>query len=249
MTQKAVQVGPFQVADLSYAQAVRAAAELAATPDRVQRFYALHVGGLNSRRDAEFVAEMNAAELVCADGGSVVLLAKLAGARQIERTPTTDAGWDVLKQTGELLGRPTRIALIGGRQEVVRGAAARLADGGAGEIVYVEHGYHQTWVDVLEQLKQARPDVLVLGLGAPREMLWVREHLAELPACLVMTCGGWFGFLSGEEARAPAALRRSGLEWIARAAQDPIRLLPRYLSGMGTMVILAVGILKRRLWR
>ncbi|MGC3994502.1 MAG: WecB/TagA/CpsF family glycosyltransferase [Propionicimonas sp.] len=189
---------------------------------------------------------MNSAELVCADGGSVVLLGKLAGATRMQRVPTTDAGWDVLKAVGELLGRPTRIALVGAHQEVVTAAATTLVDGGAGDVVLVENGYHDDWTAVLERVREAAPDVLVLGLGAPKEMLWVRDHAPELPACLVMTCGGWFGFLSGTEARAPEFLRKPGLEWLARVGQAPTRLLPRYLRGMATTAVLAAGILVRR---
>ena len=244
-----LKIGPFRVADLTYADAVRAAAGLAVEPTHVQRFYALHVGGLNARSQRDFVAEMNDAELVCADGGSVVLLGRLAGGRAIQRVPTTDAGWDVLRTVGQELGRPTRIALVGARPEEVAGAAQRLSEGEAGEIVLVEHGYHDDWSAVLENLGAARPDVLVLGLGAPREMLWVREHRSELPPCLVMTCGGWFGFLSGTEARAPKLLRRPGLEWIARSAQAPRRLLPRYLKGMVSVAVLAAGILLERVRR
>lgn len=251
MTVRTLVVGPFVVADLDYREAVQAAAALAVEPSHAQRFYALHVGGLNARRNTNFVAEMNAAELVCADGGSVVILGKLAGARRMQRVPTTDAGWDVLKEVGSLLGRPTRIALVGARQEEVDGAARTLAEGGAGEVVLIENGYHQDWSGVLARLADARPDVLVLGLGAPKEMLWVREHLDELPACLVMTCGGWFGFLSGTETRAPELLRRPGLEWLARVSQAPGRLLPRYLQGMVSTAVLAGGVLLRRArsWR
>ena len=86
-----VLVVPFEVDDLSAAETVAAAVELGLRGEQA-RFYALHVGGLNHRRDTEFVDEMNSAELVCADGGSVLALARLAGARTIERAPTTTSG-------------------------------------------------------------------------------------------------------------------------------------------------------------
>lgn len=242
-----VEVGPFRIGDVSYDDAIALASELAINPAHVQRFYALHVGGLNARAVDGFVEEMNDAELVCADGGSIVLLGKLAGARKIERVPTTDAGWDVLRAVGQKLGRVPRVALIGAHDDVITRAASALRDGVPCDTVLVEHGYHQEWSAVLARLREATPDVLVLGLGAPKEMLWVREHYAELPACLVMTCGGWFGFLSGDESRAPALLRRSGLEWIARVAQAPRRLIPRYASGMVSTATVGLQVLRQRL--
>lgn len=242
-----VAVGPFRVADLNYSEAIRRAASLAENPTSLQRFYALHVGGLNARHDAEFVEEMNDAELVCADGGSIVLLGRLAGGRGIERVPTTDAGWDVLAEVGRLFGRLPRVALLGGHQNIVRAAADTLSKAGAAEVVYVGHGYHQAWDNVTAALRESRPDILVLGMGAPREMLWVKRHKDDLPICLVVTCGGWFGFLAGEESRAPRILRRSGLEWIARVAQAPARLLPRYIRGMYSVIVVGMGLAWGRL--
>ncbi len=249
ITNANVNVGPFAVADVSYDRAVALAADLAVAPSQPHRFYALHVGGLNARTDRGFVQEMNDADLVCADGGSIVLLGKLAGGRSLERVPTTDAGWDVLRAIGERLGRRPRIALLGAPPETVGCAATVLAEGVPCDVVLAEHGYHQDWAGILLLLAEARPDVLVLGLGAPREMLWVRKHHEHLPPCLIMTCGGWFGFLSGEESRAPKALRQPGLEWIARAAQSPRRLLPRYLRGFVSTAIVGAQILKMRLLR
>lgn len=244
-----VTIGQFSVADVTYDQAVALAADLAVAPTYPKRFYALHVGGLNARADPEFVQEMNDADLVCADGGSIVWLGRLAGSRSMERVPTTDAGWDVLRAIGARLARKPRVALIGARPEIVKRASSALAEGVPCDVVLVEHGFHQEWTDVLSRLRRTRPDVLVLGLGAPREMLWVREYRGHLPPCLIMTCGGWFGFLSGEEARAPVILRRTGLEWIARVAQSPRRLLPRYLQGTLSTALVGANILKLKFLR
>ena len=81
----------------------------------------------------------------------------------------------------------------------------------------------------------------MIGLGAPREMVWCQRHRDELPTGLVLTCGGWFGHIVGDERRAPRMLRRSGLEWIARVAQAPKRLGPRYARGAGATALLALA--------
>lgn len=236
-----VEVGPFVVDDLSYDDAVEAAVALAAEDrDEPSRAYALHVGGLNHRRDVEFVAEMASAELVYADGGSVVLLAKLAGADRVERAPTTDLGWSILRSLGDRLGRATRIAMIGGPPGLAERAGAALEQGGAGTVVFTADGYQEDWTSVLTQLGDTQPDVCVIGMGAPREMLWVRQWYGQLPNALVLTCGGWFGFLAGEEQRATGVLRRPGLEWIARVAQSPRRLGARYFRGVGSTAVLAI---------
>lgn len=242
-----VAVGPFEVDDLTAGQVVNSAVELAQT-GRLTRFYALHVGGLNHRSDADFVDEMNSAELVCADGGSVVSLAKLAGASRVERAPTTDVGWDLLRGLVSALGRAPRVALIGGEPGLATRAGEVLSNDDSADPVYTEHGFHTDWTAVLTQLRAAQPEVCIVGMGAPREMMWVRAHRDDLPPSLIMTCGGWFGFLTGEEARAPGTLRRSGLEWIARVGQSPARLGPRYAQGVVSTSVLALGIIRTR-WR
>ena len=242
-------VGPFTVDDLSYSEVVGAAAKLAAGDRRgPARAYALHVGGLNHRQNADFVDEMQAAELVYADGGSIVLLAKLAGARCIQRAPTTDLGWDVLRAVGQRLGRPARLALIGGPPGLANRAGAALEDGAAGTVVFESDGFHDDWEPVLDSLLAANADVCLVGMGAPREMLWVRTWYHRLPHILLLTCGGWFGFLAGDERRAGALLRHSGLEWIARVAQSPRRLGARYARGAVSTGVVATQTLGDR-WR
>jgi N-acetylglucosaminyldiphosphoundecaprenol N-acetyl-beta-D-mannosaminyltransferase len=241
-----VEVGPFRVHDSSRSDLVERVVDLALGASRPTFAYALHVGGLNSRHDPDFVVAMRRADIVYADGGSVVWLARLAGGTQIERAPTTDIGWDVIRGFASRQGRTPRVALIGGPEGLAARAAAVLEEAGAAEVVLVEHGYHDDWTEPLDRLRAAEPDITVVGLGVPQEMVWCQQHRAELPAGLVMTCGGWFGHMVGDERRAPRFLRRSGLEWIARVAQAPSRLGPRYARGAGSTALLALRTVQRR---
>lgn len=227
-----VPVGPFGVLDASAAQTVDRIVDLAVRPERARLVYALHVGGLNERRSRRFVTAMRAADLVYADGGSVVSLARIAGATTIERAPTTDIGWDVFRELSERLGRPVRLALVGGPRGLAQRAAEQFDASGWTRTVGTWHGFRSEWGPVLEEVRETAPDVVVVGLGAPQEMVWCHRHRDELPAALVLTCGGWFGHVVGDEVRAPRMLRRSGLEWVARLWQQPARLGPRYLRGL-----------------
>lgn len=241
-------VGRFLVDDLDTRETVEAAVDLAVgAADRPVRAYALHVGGLNAQEDAAFVAEMRDAELVYADGGSVVLLGRLAGSRRLQRAPTTDIGWDILHGISDRLGRPARIALVGGPPGLATRAGQALVDGGAGVVVFETDGYVDDWRPVLERLAEVDVDVCVVGLGAPREMLWVQTWFAQLPPALILTCGGWFGFLAGDEKRARGLLRLPGVEWIARVVQSPRRLGGRYARGSWVTLRLAGGLAVSRI--
>jgi N-acetylglucosaminyldiphosphoundecaprenol N-acetyl-beta-D-mannosaminyltransferase len=246
---KDVPVGPFQVLDASRAEVVRTAVDrVVQRPAPQVVAYALHVGGLNHRDDPDYVAAMADADLVYADGGAVVALARLVGAHAIERAPTTDVGWDILHDLRESLGRLPRLALVGGPPHLAERAGGALEAGLGGSVVAVTHGYHKDWAPVLQTIRSANPDVTIVGLGAPREMLWVHRWRHELPPGLILTCGGWFGFLAGEERRAPSLLRRPGLEWIARVTQSPRRLLPRYALGLWSTLALVPASLAGR-WK
>jgi len=243
-----VEVGPFRVLDTTRPEFVRrvvaAGAESSGAPVHI---YALHVGGLNERGNGPFVDAMNRADAVGADGGSVILVARLAGAQAIERVATTDIGWDVLRGLADRLGRPARVALVGGPEGLAERAGRVLAEGATVRIVHTEHGYHLDWATPLAALAAAAPDVTFVGLGAPDEMIWCQRHRAELTGGLVLTCGGWFGHIVGDELRAPTLLRQPGLEWIARVLQSPRRLAPRYAVGLYSTAMMALIVLRARL--
>ncbi|WP_077546303.1 WecB/TagA/CpsF family glycosyltransferase [Pseudorhizobium flavum] len=85
-------------------------------------------------------------------------------------------------------------------------------------------------VEVVAEIRAARPDILWIGLGFPLEQLFLRRHLNSLQGIgLVKTSGGLFDFLSGKNPRAPEWMQRIGLEWVYRMVNEPRRLTLRYL--------------------
>lgn len=237
-----VQLGPFQVADTSQEETVEHLVDLAVgtAQERAVLAFALHVGGLNELNDGVFVEAMNAADLVYADGGAVVWLGRRHGAVRMARAATTDIGWDLLRGFAARQGRLPRVALVGGTPGLAERAAAALEEAGVVETVLITHGYHAEWDEQADRVREAAPDIILVGMGAPREMVWAHEWAPRLGQGLVLTCGGWFGFLAGDERRAPRLIRRPGLEWIARVAQQPWRLGPRYARGVMTTATLSL---------
>lgn len=232
-----VDVGPFAVVDCP---AGALADDLAQTV--VQRLvYALHIGGLNAAHDQVFVEAMRRADLIYADSASVSILARHCGAVCIERAPTTDLGWDVIRRMSREQSRNVRVVLIGGTDATVRLASRALEDHGPVEVVGCINGYADNYTDFLRQVRAARPDILFVGMGMPLEARWVDAQRDLLPECLVMTCGGWFGFLAGEEPRCPSWMSRVGLEWLYRLRLNPRRLAPRYMRGLYTFATIYLG--------
>ncbi|WP_157074622.1 WecB/TagA/CpsF family glycosyltransferase, partial [Janibacter corallicola] len=199
--------------------------------DRARLVFALHVGGLLHLDHQAFRAALTGADVLYADGAAVVLLARLAGARRIERAPTTDIGAPVLREVSRRLGRPARVALVGGPPGLAGRAGEVLVRSTGVDVVATHSGYFTDDAVVLDLLRHSRPDVVVLGLGMPKEAVWAHQHSDALPRAVVLTCGGWFGFLTGAERRAPRWLQTAGLEWTYRLYQQFPRLAGRYARG------------------
>lgn len=209
---------------------------------------AVHVGGLVSRRTPGYLDGLSAADIVYADGIAVVLIAKAAGARHIERAALTDIGVPVIEAISAQLGRPARVALVGGADGLADRAGRALEKRVGCEVVLAAHGYRseKEWSALWRELTERAPDVTYLGLGEPHETLRSKSiNRSDLPGVL-LTCGGWFGFLTEDELRAPRWAQRVGLEWVYRLRQSPRRLMPRYvLGGVATAQLIATALIGR----
>ncbi|WP_425476105.1 WecB/TagA/CpsF family glycosyltransferase [Gordonia oleivorans] len=217
------------------------------TTSKRRTSFALHVGGLNHRDNASFVQAFNSADYSYADGISVVALARISGIPCIDRSPTTDLGADLLRQGPIALGRPVRVAVVGGTNELVKQTSTSLEALFDAHVCFHRNGYKNFADEDFEQLRRSQPDVLFIGMGMPLEAMFCAQYIADLPECLVMTCGGWFGFLTGQEKRAPMYAQKFGVEWLFRLAQDPRRLFPRYLRGVHSFVQLSFVAAKVRI--
>jgi N-acetylglucosaminyldiphosphoundecaprenol N-acetyl-beta-D-mannosaminyltransferase len=102
--------------------------------------------------------------------------------------------------------------------------------------------------NLANKIVELSPDIILLALGSPKQEFLYRALERVLPprGLIFIGVGGSFDILSGEYSRAPQILQRCGLEWLWRAFQDPIRLLPRYIRDGQTFLKLAVCCLK---WR
>lgn len=83
---------------------------------------------------------------------------------------------------------------------------------------------------VIDRINDAAPDYVWVGLGAPKQDLWVAEHRPVLAAAGLLAVGAAFDFHAGTRRRAPAWMQRSGTEWLYRLASEPRRLAARYTS-------------------
>lgn len=88
-------------------------------------------------------------------------------------------------------------------------------------------GEHET-PEVIEVINRARPDIVWVGLGTPKQEYWMSEHRQAIEAPIMIGVGAAFDFYAGTAAQAPRWVQRSGFEWLFRVWVDPKRLGQRY---------------------
>ncbi len=98
----------------------------------------------------------------------------------------------------------------------------------------------------VRSVNATEPDVVWVGLGAPKQELWMHAARSILAAPVLAGVGAVFDFVSGEKARAPVALQRAGLEWAHRLASEPRRLAGRYVRTNTSFLLGVAGSIARR---
>jgi len=82
---------------------------------------------------------------------------------------------------------------------------------------------------IIDMINEAKPDILWVGLGSPKQDIWMHRNRKKLDAPLLIGVGAAFDFLAETKKRAPGFMQRLGLEWLYRFILEPGRLWKRYL--------------------
>jgi N-acetylglucosaminyldiphosphoundecaprenol N-acetyl-beta-D-mannosaminyltransferase len=191
--------------------------------------HALTVG----HTDAEMKRALLDSTLVVPDGMPLVWAANVLG----ESLPQRVYGPELMRRYSQRCAtQGHRVWLYGGRDQghLVQ-LALRLRQQNPG--IKIVGGYAppfrpltQEEEDALvEQINQAKPDVLWVGIGVPKQEKWMARMRDRLEVPVMCAVGAAFDFHAGRISQAPAWMQRRGLEWTYRIAQEPRRLLPRYL--------------------
>jgi N-acetylglucosaminyldiphosphoundecaprenol N-acetyl-beta-D-mannosaminyltransferase len=147
------------------------------------------------------------------------------------------------------------VYLLGGDPGVPEAAAAALLErypalriAGAYSPPYGFDADPQARRDVTERVRAARPDLVLVGLGFPKQERIILDLRAQLPAAWFLGCGAGIPMAAGQFRRAPEFLQRSGGEWLHRLALEPRRLVRRYLLDDAPFAVrLLTGALRVRL--
>jgi len=175
---------------------------------------------------------VNAADMVTADGMPVVWVQRWWGFPAAERVYGPDLLQAMCERTA---GQGVRHFFWGGLPGVADTLAVRLKTrfpaleiAGTCSPPVADVGELPDPA-VVEQINAAQPDVVWVGLGSPKQDLWMALYRPALNAPLLIGVGAAFDFLAGVKRQAPRWAQRNGLEWLFRLIQEPGRLWRRYL--------------------
>ena len=186
-----------------------------------------------AQSDPEMRAALAGSTVTVPDGMPLVWTANLMG----ETLPNRVYGPELMRRYNERCrDRGHRVWLYGGRDQ---GSLAQLALNmhRANPGIRVVGGYSPPFRaltraeedELARQINDASPDVLWVGIGVPKQEKWMARMRDRLEVPVMCAVGAAFDFHAGRISQAPAWMQRRGLEWTYRIAQEPRRLLPRYL--------------------
>ena len=208
---------------IALAQAPRRAYVVTANVDHLVRF----------AREPSLRSLYHDADLVVADGMPVIWASRFLGKRLPERV----AGSDLFPAlSARAADEGLSIYLLGGAPGTAERASTILRERHptlrvAGTYC-PDFGFEKDAEEcrrIADRIRESQADILFVGLGAPKQELWIAQYRELAGAKLSIGVGISFSFLCGDVVRAPRWMQRCGLEWLHRLVQEPGRLWKRYL--------------------
>lgn len=176
---------------------------------------------LTAEKDPEFLQVLNGADLTLADGIGVVYSAKLQGTPLKGRVTGIAFAEDMLSC---LNGRGGRLYLLGAKPGVAEEAGRRILERHPNiTLCGAQDGYFRDEEEALLKVAAARPDLLFVCLGAPKQEKWMARWGRHTGARLAIGLGGVLDVFAGRVERAPESWQKLGLEWAYRLKKEPRR--------------------------
>jgi len=220
-----------RLTDLSRTDAIAFIERLMREADRTHAIFIANAHTLNlAADDPEYAAVLNRADAVFGDGTGVRWAARVRGTSPAGNLNGTDLLPAVFDALG---GRGYRCFLLGSDRETISRAARATAVTYPGwQVAGFHHGFFsdRETPAVIAAINAARPHLLLVGMGNPRQEHWMHAHGRELRVPVCVGVGGLFDFWAGRRRRAPLWMRRRGVEWLHILLHEPHKWR-RYVLG------------------
>jgi len=174
------------------------------------------------------------ANYVHIDGMALVFMGKLLNLpfKKEHRVTYADWIWPLMAEKAE---KKWRILYLGSKPGIAEKGASVLRDMYPNIRLATLHGYFSLELDgqenqaILEKINIYQPDVLMVGMGMPRQENWILDNIDKIQANVILPAGACIDYVAGEVATPPRWMGRVGMEWLYRLITEPKRLWRRYL--------------------
>ena len=223
-------------------------AELASLPEGKLLINTINAHSYNTaRKDSLFAEALTNGDVLLPDGVSIVMACKWIKAKSLPKERI--AGWDLFAFEMEKLERESEelrtkseeskiVMFMGSSQKVLDLIVKRAAEVYPHlKVVTYSPPYKPEFTDednkaIIDAIHAANPDLLWIGMTAPKQEKWTYSHWKELNIhCHVGSIGAVFDFFAGTMKRAPMWWQEHGLEWLYRLLKEPKRMWRRYIIG------------------
>lgn len=176
----------------------------------------------SAQSDPRFREILNKADLSIPDGVGVLLASRLLGVTLRDRFGGPESMLDIAKLAEE---REFSIYLLGGKVQTAAKAVRNLKRKFKNlKIAGFQSGYFTDSNQVINDINKVKPNIVFVGMGAPKQEKWIWENKDKLNANLLVAEGGSFDYLAEEAKRAPVFIRKVGLDWLFRLITQPWRI-------------------------
>jgi bacterial polymer biosynthesis proteins, WecB/TagA/CpsF family len=186
-----------------------------------------------AQKDLELKKIINSADLVIADGIGIVLASKFNKIKIKNRV----AGYDLVQKFFSM-SKNYKIYFLGSSTQIIELAKKNMQEKFKNiNIVGAHNGFFDNNEEIINQINLLNPDVLLVGMGAPKQEKWIYKYKDKLNAKVFIGIGGSFDVMSGKIKRAPTIFQKLGLEWFYRLIKQPKRFwrmlaLPKFLAAV-----------------
>lgn len=194
------------------------------------------------KEDEKLREIVNSGDLIIPDGIGLIHASNIKNKPLKERV----TGFDLSIKILEIANREGySLYLLGGKDGVAKEAGKNIEKNYPNiNIVGYHHGYfkgshigdkdHPEEVAIIDEIVKKKPDIIFVGLGFPKQEIWIEENKDRLPSKVIIGNGGTMDILSGNTKRAPEIFQRLGLEWFYRLIKEPSRIkrqlvLPKFM--------------------
>ena len=185
-----------------------------------------------SLEDSEFSLALHSADFLMADGVGVVYASKILGGNIRKRVTGSDVFTGVLERLNRIAGK--RVFFLGATEETLVAIRERFARdypnvalAGTYSPPFKLEYSREELESMIQVVNSVKPDVLWVGMTAPKQEKWIFNNLAALDVKFVGAIGAVFDFYTGRVKRSHPVYQRLGLEWLPRLLQEPSRLWRR----------------------